>query len=75
MAAAQAAAAAYYPLTEFTDDIAWVRERRAVYVRRFLDCRRSPSYIMTLAGNISVDSVPWMEEDTKGWQVAHHSRR
>jgi hypothetical protein len=68
-----AAAMARYPLTAGVDPN-WTHERRATYIQRLQECKRTPSYVQSVYGNLPCLTEPWMEEDNKGWTVYHHGR-
>ena len=72
-AAASAAAMARYPLTAGVDPV-WTHERRSTYIQRLQECKRTPSYVQSVYGNLPCLTEPWMEEDNKGWTVYHHGR-
>jgi hypothetical protein len=68
-----AQAVARYPLTAGVDPN-WTHERRATYIQRLQECKRTPSYAQTIFGNLPCMTEPWMEEDSRGWTVYHFSR-
>jgi hypothetical protein len=73
LAAASVAAMARYPLTAGVDPN-WTHERRATYIQRLQECKRSPSYAQSIFGNLPCLTEPWMEEDSRGWTVYHLGR-